>query len=112
MRQLYNFISTYSFYFFATPSKTMFFFLLMFCIIVSKTDFFTKAVSHSDWTTLTWGKGLDHHKGICLIKNTNKVLFVLENFKVINVGFSFFYILHYAKILVNRCFFNSSIVYT
>ena len=42
MRQLYNFISTYSFYFFATPSKTMFFFLLMFCIIVSKTDFFYK----------------------------------------------------------------------
>ena len=93
MRQLYNFISTSSFYFFATSSKIIrfFFFLLMLYFIVSKADFFTKVVSHSDWTTLTRGEGLDHHKGICLIKNTCKVLFILDNFKVINVGFSFFF---------------------
>ena len=114
LRHLYNFISTSSFCFVATPLKIIRnIFFLMFYFIVSKAEFFfTKVVSPSDWTTLTSGEGLYYHKEI-VSGPKQKFLFMLENFKVINAGFSFFinniFSITQTFLLVNRCFFNSNI---
>ena len=92
LRHLYNFIPTSSFCFVATPLKIIRnIFLLMFYFIVSKAEFFflTKVVSPLDWTTLTLGEGLDHHKEI-VSGPKHTFLFMLENFNVINAVFSFF----------------------
>lgn len=51
-------------------------------------SFLTKVVSPSDRTTLTSGEGYDHKEIVSGTKH--KFLFMLENFKVINAGFSFF----------------------
>ena len=55
----------------------------MFYFIVSKAEFFlTKVVMPSDWTNFDIGDIFSGPK--------HKFLFMLEKFKVINAGFSFF----------------------
>lgn len=91
LRHLYNFISTSSFCFVATPFqiiRNIFSFNVLLYRIIGWV-FLTKVVSPSDWKTLTSGESLDHHKEIASGPK-HKFLFMLENFKVINAGFSFF----------------------